>query len=65
MASEVEIRDELKALGDLRKAQRKADKKVTKDIKAALRKAKRAGVTKSEAARLLGVHRTTLYRVYE
>jgi len=64
MASAEDVREELRALGERRAQRDKDDEKLTKEINAALAKIERAGVPKTEAADLLGVHRTTLYRVY-
>lgn len=58
------IRGELLRLGARRRQQDAHDKELTDLIKETLVKTSRAGITKTEAARLLGVHRTTLYRVY-
>lgn len=57
------IRDELAALGQQRKQRDADDKKLATDINKALRRAY-GKVSVSEAARLLDMHRTTVYRVY-
>jgi transcriptional regulator of acetoin/glycerol metabolism len=61
MASD--IRDELRALGERRKLAAKDESKLASDIERVLRRAY-GKVTVSEAANLLGIHRTTVYRVY-
>jgi transcriptional regulator of acetoin/glycerol metabolism len=59
-----DIREELDALGERRKAHDEAGGDLTDDINAALGRA-RGKVSMAEAARRLGLHRTTLYRVYD
>jgi ActR/RegA family two-component response regulator len=58
------IRKKLRDLGKRRKAQVKADEKLTKEIRQALEEAD-GQLTVSEQAKLLSLHRTTLYRVYK
>lgn len=63
--SKPDIREVLDELGQ-RRVQNDADgKKIAKETKAALKRARREKVPVSEVADRLGVHRTTLYRVYE
>ncbi len=64
-ASPDDLREELRQLGAERKADEAGRKKLHKQINTKLARIERAGISKSEAARLLGVHRTTLYRVYK
>lgn len=59
-----DIRDQLATLGRRRALHDAQDRELAQEIQTALLAAIRDGVSKSEAARLLGVHRTTLYRVY-
>lgn len=59
-----DARRELAELGQRRAARDEEDKELAEEIRAVLARAPDEGVTVSEAARLLGVHRTTLYRVY-
>lgn len=61
MASD--IREELRALGERRKVAAKDESKLAADTERVLRRAY-GKVTVSEAANLLGIHRTTVYRVY-
>lgn len=58
-----DIRDKLDRLGRERAEVTERDIELHDDIARALREAK-GQVSKTEAARRLGVHRTTLYRVY-
>lgn len=58
-----EIRSELRRLGSRRATQEKREAELSDDIEAALRRAYGV-VSISEAARLLGLHRTSIYRVY-
>jgi transcriptional regulator of acetoin/glycerol metabolism len=60
-----DVRAELKALGERRARRDEEDVELTKEINAALAKISKANIAKTEAADLLGVHRTTLYRVYK
>lgn len=64
-STEHELREVLRGLGERRRQAETDSEELTGLIKDALKKAGRAGITKSDAARLLGVHRTTLYRVYD
>lgn len=59
-----ELRDTLRSLGERRRQAAVSDAELTTAITDALRQTQRVGITKTEAAQLLGVHRTTLYRVY-
>ncbi len=59
------LRAELRLLGQERQQSDKEEVERTRKINAALAKIQRAGIAKTEAAKLLGVHRTTLYRVYK
>ncbi len=59
-----DLREELRLLGERRKRKDSEDAELTRQITEALKHIKAQGITKSDAARLLGVHRTTLYRVY-
>jgi AcrR family transcriptional regulator len=63
MASVTDPRIELRALGKRRAKIQGDSEKLTGDIEVALRRAY-GNVTVAEAAKLLGVHRTTIYRVY-
>lgn len=58
-----DIRTRLSNLGDRRVAHDQEDAELAREIKSALRDA-RGVVSKTEAADLLRIHRTTLYRVY-
>lgn len=60
-----DLRETLAALGQRREERDQEDEELAREIKDALLKAFDAGISKSEAARLLKVHRTTLYRVYD
>lgn len=60
---EPDIRIELRALGKRREAQEQRDNELGAAIRDALARAE-GKVSKAEAADLLGLHRTTLYRVY-
>lgn len=62
--SVAKLREELDALGGRRAQQEQDDEKLAKDIKAVLRRA-RGKLSMQEVADRLGVHRTTLYRVYQ
>ncbi len=64
-ASPDEVREALRLLGERRGQDEAGRATLTKEINTALARIERAGISKSEAARLLGVHRTTLYRVYK
>lgn len=59
------VREELRALGVRRAARDVEDAAMTREINALLAKVRRTNIPKTEAADLLGVHRTTLYRVYK
>lgn len=59
-----DARTALAQLGQRRKDHEEGGEELAGEIQAALMRAMSEGVSKSEAARLLGVHRTTLYRVY-
>jgi transcriptional regulator of acetoin/glycerol metabolism len=61
--SDADIRAELRALGERRNAKEQDDKELAEEVEKALRKAY-GHVTVAEAARLLHMHRTTVYRVY-
>lgn len=58
-----EIRRELKKLGERRTKAERAEGALTTDITKALKRA-HGLLSMSEAADLLGMHRTTVYRVY-
>lgn len=64
-ASADTVRDELRALGEERAQRDVEDAALIARINAALAKIGGTGIAKTEAAALLGVHRTTLYRVYK
>lgn len=57
------LRTRLSELGERRVAADREDAELAREIKSALRDA-RGVVSKTEAADLLRIHRTTLYRVY-
>jgi transcriptional regulator of acetoin/glycerol metabolism len=57
------IRERLAELGERRAAHDAEDEELSREIKKALKDA-RGKVSKTEAADLLRIHRTTLYRVY-
>lgn len=59
-----EIRARLKKLGARRVKQQADDERLAADVQEAL-DAAYGKVPVAEAARLLGLHRTTVYRVYE
>jgi transcriptional regulator of acetoin/glycerol metabolism len=59
-----DIREELASLGEQRQALDTKDDELTKQIKDALGRAS-GQVSMKEAADLLKLHRTTLYRVYK
>lgn len=63
MSPKRDIRDELRSLGERRKKQTAADAELAQEVEDTLRRAYNV-VPLAEAARLLGVHRTTIYRVY-
>lgn len=58
-----ELRAELAAIGDRRRAHEVEDRQLAKDTEKALRRAY-GKISVSEAARLTAMHRTTVYRVY-
>lgn len=58
-----DIRTELAALGERREAQDASDAQLAKEVERTLRRAY-GKVPVAEAARLLRMHRTTVYRVY-
>lgn len=62
-ASPETIREELRELGKQRKLQAKEDGKLATKIRNAVQKAD-GKITVTEQADLLGMERTTLYRVY-
>jgi DNA invertase Pin-like site-specific DNA recombinase len=59
-----EIRRRLNSLGKTRKKRRAEDERLVDDIKEALAAARLAGIPMEEAAKRLGLNRTTLYQVY-
>jgi transcriptional regulator of acetoin/glycerol metabolism len=59
-----EIREELRELGKRRKLQHASRYKLATEVEGCLHRAYHSSVTVAEAARLLGLHRTTVYRVY-
>ena len=59
----VDIREELRLLGERRRSHEGDGETLAADITAALLRAE-GEVSRAEAARLIGIHRTTLYRVY-
>jgi transcriptional regulator of acetoin/glycerol metabolism len=59
-----EIRQKLKELGDKRTAHDADGDKLSVEVEAALREAY-GHISVTEAAKLLKMHRTTVYRVYE
>lgn len=59
----VDIREELRQLGERRARHDEDSASLAADITAALIRAQGV-VPRAEAARLIGIHRTTLYRVY-
>ena len=63
MASEAQIEKELKTLGQRRAKLARQDSALQTEIERTLKKA-HGKVSVVRAAELLGVHRTTLYRVY-
>lgn len=63
--SRPDIRDVLDELGQRRAQNDADDKEISKEIKAALKRVRREKLPISEAADRLGIHRTTLYRVYD
>lgn len=62
MASK-DIRVELAELGERRRRRAEDDADLAKDVERTLRRAY-GKVPVAEAARLVGIHRTTVYRVY-
>lgn len=62
-AESTDIRARLKELGERRKRNEAEDSAITEEIKSALADAE-GEVSRTEAADLLQIHRTTLYRVY-
>jgi transcriptional regulator of acetoin/glycerol metabolism len=58
------VQAELDALGERRKQHEEASEALTRDINSALARA-RGVISRAEAAKRLGLHRTTLYRVYD
>lgn len=62
-ASPDTLRKRLRELGQRRKTNETADEALAKEIREALDAAEGV-VSTTEAANLLGIHRTTLYRVY-
>lgn len=63
MATDSELRRELEALGDRRAKLDKEDAKLAKDVTRVLKRAY-GRLSVAECARLLQMHRTTVYRVY-
>lgn len=63
-ASQADIRDELKRLGERRAKLDQDDAELMKDVKKVLRRAY-GRISVTEAADLLQMHRTTVYRVYK
>lgn len=59
------VRRELAAFGKRRKTNEAKDREMTEEIKQAIVRADEVGVSVADQARLLQVHRTTLYRVYK
>lgn len=61
-----DLRAELQALGQRRQQHEDEDAELAEEIRQALAKVEQTNgaVSKVEAARLLKMHRTTLYRVY-
>lgn len=59
-----EIRRRLNNLGKTRKKRKAEDTRLVEDIKEALAAARLAGIPMEEAAKRLGLNRTTLYQVY-
>lgn len=64
-ASPDKLREDLRLLGEQRERDELGRATLTREINKKLALIERAGISKSEAARLLRVHRTTLYRVYK
>lgn len=62
-ADTADIKAKLKSLGERRRKLKAREEDLTDDVEAALREAY-GHVTVTEAADLLGIHRTTVYRVY-
>lgn len=62
-AEQIRIRAELRSLGRRRKRHEVGGDALAADIRRALGRIE-GHLTRTEAASLLGVHRTTLYRVY-
>lgn len=62
-AERVDIREELRQLGERRNQHEGDGTDLAADISDALMRAQGV-VSRAEAARLIGIHRTTLYRVY-
>jgi transcriptional regulator of acetoin/glycerol metabolism len=63
-ASTPDIRRRLRSLGKRRARMEREDEVLTKDIQQALEDAEGL-LSVTEQAELLGLHRTTLYRVYK
>lgn len=63
-ASESDIRQELADLGQRRSELDSQDEALMKDVKRVLRRAY-GRISVTEAAKLLRMHRTTVYRVYK
>jgi DNA-binding NtrC family response regulator len=61
---QADIRKELSSLGTRIAQLRQEEEELARDIKRGLTKAQRVNIPMTEAADLLGVHRTTLYRAY-
>lgn len=59
-----DVRRELRAIGGRRKRHREARRKLTEDTRAALARARAAGITVTEATRLAGIDRASAYQVY-
>lgn len=60
---QVDIREELRQLGERRSQHEGDGTSLAADIADALMRAEGV-VSRAESARLIGIHRTTLYRVY-
>lgn len=62
--ADLDIRERLSAIGEIRSQQDTEEQELMDAIRELVPLAKEAGVSVTELARRLNIHRTTIYRVY-